>query len=99
MAAERLETWQKWFLGIITAVIISGIPATFAYVVATHESVLAVKSEMALQNWRIEKLEEADKDHLRRIEFNDVELVKQSKEIFSLTAKMDDSYVARARIP
>lgn len=90
MAVERLETWQKWLFGILTALIISGVPVTVGYVVSIHDTLLKIEGKVEFTNYRLGKVEE-DKE-----EFKD-EIEKASREIFTLNTRLDNLTTTRIR--
>lgn len=97
MAIEKLESWHKWLLGIVTVMICTGIPTTVGYVVGIRESIEKVDAKITMVNYRVGQLEEADKVISARQSSTAEELIRQSKDIFLLTAKVDHTYASRAR--
>lgn len=97
MAIEKLESWHKWLLGIVTVMICTGIPTTVGYVVGIRESIEKVDAKITMINYRVDQLEQADKAITARSTTIGEELVRQSKEIFLLTAKIDHTYASRTR--
>lgn len=99
MAIERLENWQKWLMGIVTAFIIAGVPATVGYVISIHDTLAQVEATTRMINYRIDRLEDADKQIASRQNITDAELKKQSMDVLSIHLQLTNSYEARARIP
>lgn len=97
MAIEKLESWHKWLLGIVTVMICTGIPTTVGYVVGIRESIEKVDAKITMVNYRVGQLEEADKVISARQSSTAEELIRQSKDIFLLTAKVDHTHASRAR--
>ena len=97
MAIEKLESSHKWLLGIVTVMICTGIPTTVGYVVGIRESIEKVDAKITRVNYRVGQLEEADKVISARQSSTAEELIRQSKDIFLLTAKVDHTYASRAR--
>lgn len=97
MAIEKLESWHKWLLGIVTVMICTGIPTTVGYVVGIRESIEKVDAKITMVNYRVGQLEEADKVISARQSSTAEELIRQSKDIFLLTAKVDHTYASRVR--
>lgn len=97
MAIERLESWQKWILGIVTTMICAGIPTTVGYVVGIRDSIEKVDAKITMINYRVGQLEEADKVITARNSTISEEVIRQSRDIFLLTAKVDHTYASRGR--
>lgn len=97
MAIEKLESWHKWLLGIVTVMICTGIPTTVGYVVGIRESIEKVDAKITMVNYRVGQLEEADKVMGARQSSTAEELIRQSKDIFLLTTKVDHTYASRGR--
>lgn len=99
MSTEKLESWEKWLLRIVTALIITGVPTTVAYVVSIHDSLAVIEAKLAMQTYRTDQLEEAHKQLLAHLVQTDSKVTEQSKDIFFIRARLENSYAARSRIP
>lgn len=99
MAVEKLESWQKWLLGIVTSLIIAGIPTVVAYEIANHDKLSSIEAKVTMVSYRADKLEERDSQIALRVSTTEAELKKQAMDILSVKLKLPNPYEPRDKIP